>query len=300
MNASPKTLHGATSRFALVLGSGGVKSVAALGVAEVLLQEGLKPDLIAGCSAGAVFGALLASGHDAATCIAMARSLWSREITSQRQRGAWWQLASSTVHPRGRRLFGESFALRDGSLIEQRLQQAFGHRQLEALPTRLRVNATCAGTGDSVVLTHGSVWHALRASIALPFLFAPHRIGDRLMVDGSVSDPLPLSAVVGARTVLAVGFPVPMPRKVNGPTRLATRITASLTNNLLRAHIAAHAGPRTVVLLPSLERRIGLFETDAMPDLIELGRRAARDVLPQLHALLGDPRHVEPPAALAA
>lgn len=300
MSALTKLQPDAPSRFALVLGSGGVKSIAALGVAEVLLQEGLKPDLIAGCSAGAVFGAVLASGHDAATCIAMARSLWSREITSQRQRGAWWQLASSTVHPRGRELFGENFALRDSSLIEQRLQHAFGHRLLEALPTQLRVNATDAVTGDSVVLTHGSVWHAVRASIALPFLFAPHRIGDRLLVDGSVSDPLPLSAAVHARTVLAVGFPVPMPRKVNGPTRLATRITASLTNNLLHAHIAAHAGPATLVLLPALDRRVGLFETEAMSDLIELGRRAAREVLPRLHALLDEPRHAQAPAALAA
>ncbi len=277
--------------FALVLGSGGVKSITALGVAQVLQEEGLKPDLIVGCSAGAIFGAILACGHDAATSIDIACSLWSREITSKRQRGAWWQLASASVKRQGKVDFGESFALRDDALIIQRLQQAFGRRTIESLQTPLRIHATDAHTGDGVVLANGSLWESLRASVALPFLFAPHHLDGRLLVDGSVSDPLPIGSAAHARTVLAVGFPVPMPRKVNGPTRLATRITASLTNNLLHAHIAANAAPRTLVLLPTLERRVGLFETSAMPELIALGRRTAQEALPRLRAMLSDARH---------
>ena len=72
-------------KFALVLGSGGVKSIAALGVAEVSMREGLCPDLIVGSSAVALFGAVLAMGHSTTEAAALAARLWSREVTSQRR-----------------------------------------------------------------------------------------------------------------------------------------------------------------------------------------------------------------------
>lgn len=62
-------------KFALVLGSGGVRISAALGLVEVLTQEGLAPDLVVGCSAGALFGALIAAGHPAADAIRLATTL---------------------------------------------------------------------------------------------------------------------------------------------------------------------------------------------------------------------------------
>ena len=87
--------------------------------------------------------------------------------------------------------------------------------------------------------------------------------------------------------VLALGFEVPAPRRVSGAVRLATRVTASLTNNLMHARLAAHAGPTRIVLLPELERRVGLFDTQAIPYLVELGRQATWQALPQLCKLLG-------------
>lgn len=72
-------------RFALVLGSGGVRSIAALGMVEVLAREGLVPDLVVGCSAGAMFGALIAAGHDAREAIRVATTLWSPEVTRKRR-----------------------------------------------------------------------------------------------------------------------------------------------------------------------------------------------------------------------
>jgi NTE family protein len=67
---SPGLLPG-PSRFAVVLRSGGVCSVAAFGMFEVLAGEGLAPDLIVGCSAGAMFGALIAAGHSATEAVTM-------------------------------------------------------------------------------------------------------------------------------------------------------------------------------------------------------------------------------------
>lgn len=286
--ALPPALRPTTAppRLALVFGSGGVKSVAALGVVQVLEEAGIQADLVVGCSAGAVFGALAAAGHPAAECVRLAQTLWSREITSQRRKAAWLDMALAPwVAARGDR-FGETFALRDDRLILERLQRAFGSLRLEDLPVPLRVSTADAHTGEAVVLAQGPVCDALRASVALPFLFTPHRVAGRLLMDGSVCDPLPLAGAAQAQVVLALGFEVPLPRRVAGPVRLATRVTAGLTNNLLHARIAAHAGPSRIVLLPQLERRVGLFETQAMPALLDLGRKAALQALPRLQQLL--------------
>jgi NTE family protein len=268
-------------RYTLVLGSGGVKSIAGLGVMAVLEREGLQPSAIVGCSAGAIFGAVIAAGHSASTATEMATRLWSRDITGQRRHRALLEVVLPRLAG-----FGEQFALRHDGLIGQRLFEAFGDLHIEHLPLPLRVQATDAVNGASVLLTRGSVVDALRASVALPFLFAPQRIGDQLLVDGSLSEPLPLAAVEPGHVTLALGFRVPFPRHCNSATRLATRTTAALSNNLLEARLAAADTHRLVLMLPDLQRRVGLFETEAMPYMLDLGRRAAEAALPRLRRLL--------------
>lgn len=269
-------------RFTLVLGSGGVKSIAGLGAMQVLEAEGLYPSGVVGCSAGALFGALIAAGHRTGEAIALARSLWSRDITSRRRYRALFQIALPKLAR-----FDDGFALRDDTLIRQRLEAAFGSVRIEDLALPLRVHATDAHTGEPVVLQHGCLTDALRASVALPFLFAPHRVRGRLLVDGSLSDPLPLGNPDPGHATVALGFRVPFPRNAYTASRLATRITASLSNNLLDARVAAADHTKLLLMLPELPRRVGLFDTDAMPDLLEVGRQAARAALPRLHAMLG-------------
>ena len=269
----------------LVLGSGGIKSIAGLGVMQVLEDEGLQPSTVVGCSAGAIFGALLAAGHSAEQAIHKATTLWSRDVTAQRRHQALLQIALPRLTG-----FDEHFALRDDSLILARLQDAFGNQQIEHLPLPLRVQATCAHSGDGVTLARGALVSALRASLALPFLFKPQRIGQQLLVDGSLSDPLPIAAAPAGDVVLALGFKVPHPQRVDSASRMATRVTATLSNNLLQGRLASADVSRLVLLMPTLERRVGLFDTAAMPYLLDLGRRAAREALPRLRHLLTQQR----------
>jgi NTE family protein len=270
-------------QFALVLGSGGVRSIAALGMAEVLWREGLRPDLIVGCSAGAMFGALLAAGHQADEAVRMATTLWSPEVTRKRH----WLAVPRMVFPRLGR-FDADFALRDDAPVLQRLEQAFGDARLEDLTLPLRVTATDSVTGDAVVLRDGSIVDALRASIALPFMFKPAMVNGRRLVDGFLSDPVPVSAARDAQAILALGFPAPMPRRVDLPSRMLAQVTSTMTNNLMHAQLAAvrASGLPMVSLLPRLERRVGLFDTAAMPYLVEAGRRATEEALPAIHAML--------------
>jgi NTE family protein len=253
-------------QLALVLGSGGVKSIAGLGMLQALQAHKLQPDLFVGCSAGAVFAAFVARGDTVQEALQLASRLWSREITSKHRPRAWGQMVAPALTG-----FDEQFALRDDSLILDRMQQAFGDLLLQDLPVPLHVMATCAQTGEAVVITQGRVVDALRATVALPFLFAPWQVDGRLLMDGSMADPLPLAAAAHARHTVALGFACPMPKRMTGPGRLATRVVSALTNNLMHAHIAAADPQRCHVLLPVLERRVGLFDTHEMPALVALG-----------------------------
>jgi NTE family protein len=87
---------------------------------------------------------------------------------------------------------------------------------------------------------------------------------------------------------LALGFESPMPYRIDGPSRMLAQVTSALTNNLMQARLA-HAqgsGTRLLSIVPRLERRVGLFDTEAMPYLVEAGRRATEAALPNILALV--------------
>lgn len=122
----------------------------------------------------------------------------------------------------------------------------------------------------------------------MPFMFAPHPVAGKRLSDGFTSDPLPVSAATDARTVIALRFDSPMPQRVNAPSRLLAQVTSTMTNNLMRTRLAAAEanGMRLLRVFPALDRRIGLFDTHAMPYLVEAGRRATENMLPVIIAHL--------------
>jgi NTE family protein len=270
-------------RMALVLGSGGVRSIAALGIAEVLAMEGIRPDLIVGCSSGALFGATLALGLSSREALDTATSLWSADLTQQHRWRAYAQLLAPKWFG-----FDAGFALRDDQRIEQRIRRVFGARRLEDLPTPLRVVATEAASGERVVLRHGALVQALRASIALPLIFPSIEVDGRRLVDGVVSDPLPVAVASDAAVVLTLGFRGAMPRRIDRASRLVAQASTALINNLQQARVdaARSAGQRVLEIELGLDRHVGLWETRAMPYLFEAGRRAARAQIGPITALL--------------
>lgn len=273
-------------RLALVLGSGGVRSIAAVGIVDVLEGAGLRPDLIVGCSSGALFGAAIAMGLGARETLRAATTMWSRELTEQRRWRAWPELIAPKLAG-----FDAGFALRDDRLIAERIERFFGDLRLESLATPMCVAATEAATGAPVLLTRGRIDLALRASMALPFIFPSVVVDGRRLVDGVISDPLPVAAARDARAIVALGFDGPMPSRVDRPSRLVAQASTALINNLMQARLAAAraAGARVLALELALERRVGLWETDAMPEIFEAGRRAAQSRLPEIVAMLGAP-----------
>jgi NTE family protein len=209
--------------------------------------------------------------------------LWSADLTRKTR----WRAYLEILAPRfcG---FSEDFSLRDAALIRARVERAFGSTRIEALPTALRIVATDALLGQTVVLSHGRLSDAVRASMALPFMFPSVEIDGRRLVDGVISDPLPVSAAQDAGACLTVGFHGALPRRVDRVSRLVAQVTTTMINNLQQARVAeaAGSGARLLHLQPDLDRRIRIWETSAMPRIFEAGKRAAREQLPAIRRWL--------------
>jgi NTE family protein len=286
--ASPATDADAP-KVTLVIGSGGVRCASALGVVKALADAGIGIERVIGCGSGAIFAALIAFGHPADESAAITRRLWAREL-GVRRRGLLGAV--------GRRLFAPraaAFGHRDDRQLPQRLADAFGSKRIEAAALPLHLTATDLRTGELAELVSGPLVEGIHASLALPPLFAPQRVGDRLLADGSLSDPLPVSVAIkhGARAIVAVGFENAQPEPLDKPGRLGPRVNAILANNLLRAKLAFHSAAHhaeMIVILPEFRQRAGLFDTDRLAYVLDEGEQAALQQLPYLHHLLARDR----------
>ena len=174
---------------ALALGGGAARGFAHIGVLRALAAKGITPDIIVGTSIGAVVGGCFAGG------VLDTLEDWARSLTV---RGV---LGYLDVSLSGSGLIG-------GNRLASHLEGALAKTLIENLPIRFAAIATEVRTGHEIWLTHGRVVDALRASYALPGIFAPVRIGGRWLVDGALVNPVPVSAAraLGARVVIAVNL----------------------------------------------------------------------------------------------
>ena len=173
----------------LVLGSGAARGFAHIGVMRALLAHGIKPDIIVGTSMGALVGGCYATNQ------LDALETWSRSLTMRRIIG----YLDVKIGGSG---------LISGGRLATELQASIGEADIEKLPIRFAAIATEIGTGHEVWLTRGSLSLAVRASYALPGIFAPVHLGGRWLVDGALVNPVPVSAAraLGARVVIAVNM----------------------------------------------------------------------------------------------
>ncbi len=288
-------------KVSLVIGSGSVQCAAALGVAKALADAGIGIERVVGCSAGALFAAFIAYGHPMQDALAITRRLWTSELTRRRN-------TLGLLRALAPRLLGfrpGDFGLRDDRLLRRRLAAAFGERRLEDAGIPLHLTATDFATGELVELASGPVVEGIRASLSLPPAFAPTRLGQRLLVDGYLADPLPVSVAMkhGARVIVAVGFETPYQERVESAGRYALQLGAILSNNLLRAKIAFHSAAHhaeMIVILPEFRQRVRLFDTDKLAEIVDEGEQAALQQLPYLHRLLAEDARAQDAAAATA
>ncbi len=211
-------------RVGLVLGGGGARGIAHIGVIQELERLGVHVDCVVGTSMGALIGGLHAAGMNAAELEALVRDLdWAdafddrtprRERPAQRRRDDLLVLPASIGVRKGELILPEG-AL-SGQKIELRLAREIGRRTLDGtfatLPLPFRAVATDLTTGEAVVLADGSVARAMRASMSIPALFTPIRADDQLLADGALANNLPIDVArdMGAEVIIAVNVATPL------------------------------------------------------------------------------------------
>jgi NTE family protein len=173
----------------LALGGGAARGFAHIGIIRTLIAHGIVPNVVVGTSIGAVVGGAYAAGH-LDTLEEWARSLQPRNI-----------LSYLDIRLNGSGLIG-------GDKLAAQLEAAIGQTLIEDLPIKFATVATEVRTGHEIWLTHGRIVDAMRASYALPGIFAPVLVGDRWLVDGALVNPVPVSAAraLGAEIVIAANL----------------------------------------------------------------------------------------------
>ncbi len=177
----------------LVLGGGGARGLAHIGVLRALEEADLRVRAIAGCSMGAIVGAFYAAGFTPDEMEEVARGIRYESLLSFGELGGI--------------VGGDGFA----SLLSEHLPERIDDLSLPLLMTAVDVQK-----GELVVLTEGSLVRALRATSALPGLISPVRVGDRVLVDGGLLNNLPvdLARTMGDGPVVAVDVAAPHDRRL--------------------------------------------------------------------------------------
>jgi NTE family protein len=296
-------------KIGLALGGGAARGWSHIGVMRVLEREGIAPDVIAGCSIGAVVGGCYAASR-LDELEAFALSLTKRRV-----------MGLLDFHISGSGLIA-------GDRLRRLLERDLSDMRVESLPLRFATVATELGTGHEIWLTRGPLVDTMRASYALPGVFDPIKLGGRWLMDGALVNPIPVTVAraLGADLVICINL--------NGDIRLrgtviqshgpeeadevveavleeprrwalfgARRETAARArrptdapgiaavmmdafnitqDRITRSRLAGD--PPDVMICPKLSP-VGLFEFHRADECIELGRDATERALPDIHEL---------------
>lgn len=176
-------------KIGLALGGGAARGWAHIGVLKALLKAGIKPDIIAGTSIGAVVGGCYVAGQ------LDALEDFARELTRRRVFGYLdFNLAGT--------------GLITGQRLCERLDKHLGDRRIEDMERKFVAVATEIGSGHEIWLSRGKLVDAVRASYALPGIFKPVQVDKRWLFDGALVNPIPVTVcrALGARYVIAVNL----------------------------------------------------------------------------------------------
>ncbi|MGI9344048.1 MAG: patatin-like phospholipase family protein [Gammaproteobacteria bacterium] len=294
----------AKTTVSLVLGSGGARGLAHIGIIGWLEDNGYEIRSISGCSMGALIGGIYACGKlDTYTD-------WVRavdEFDIVRLLDLSWSKAG----------------LFDGEKIIRTLKELIGDRRIEELPIRFTAVAADISREKEVWITQGSVFDAIRASISLPLFFTPVMRDQETLLDGGILNPVPIAPTFEDKTDLTIavnlgGRPIEKPEPPRAPKKprdedgkdsfvdslhdrvtdfiddltdsepdeaddwemmkIATATFDSMQSTIARQKLAAYPPDHTIVIP---RNACGMLEFDRADEMIELGRRAAAEQMPR-------------------
>jgi len=179
-----------TKKVCLVLGSGGSKGLAHIGVIKALCENGFEITQIAGTSAGALIGGLYAANPDYKKLEKIVESLGYLELIKIL---VDWPIRNGLVR---------------GKNVEKFLDKVCQQKRIEELPIKFKAVCTDLVEGKKFVFEEGKLATAIRASCAFPAIFSPLKHEGKILIDGGAVDPIPVSEVSpqGDEKIIAVGL----------------------------------------------------------------------------------------------
>jgi len=299
---SPCTAAVDRPRIGLVLGGGGARGIAHIGVIKMLEELHVPVDYVAGTSMGSLVAGMYATGMTSADLESVVRGIDWNDLFSdgtaradrpyRRKRDDDFSLfgpkfgvgANSSLLPKGA-ISGQKIRFMFESVTGNRMQV----HDFNDLPIPYRAVAADVITGQPVVIDDGDLATAMRASMSIPGLFQPIERGDYLLVDGGIAKNLPVDVVkkMGADVIIAVDVGTPLSRRDQLSNFLA--ITGQLTSILIQRNTDEQKKlltGRDVLIVPALGDDItSAGFQDATKQAIPIGYAGAEQVRDQLAAL---------------
>ncbi|NWD67856.1 patatin-like phospholipase family protein [Pseudomonas gingeri] len=300
-------------KIGLVLSGGAARGLAHIGVLKALEEQGIRIDAIAGTSMGAVIGGLYASGYKIDELEKLAL-------------GIDWRQALSDAPPREdipfrRKQDDRDFLVKqqlsfhdDGSLglplgviqgqnlamlLESMLAHASGTRDFDKLPIPFRAVATDIANGEKVVFRRGHLPQVVRASMSIPAVFAPVELDGRLLVDGGMTDNIPLDVVremgVDIAIVVDIGTPLRSRKQLATVVDVLNQSITLMTRRNSEEQLATLH--RNDILIQPALASYGSTDFGRAEEIIDAGYRATRILDARLAALRPPPN---PDAELVA
>lgn len=254
-------------RVALVLGSGGVRGMAHVGVIEELEKAGIPIDLIVGCSAGSIVGALYADNPHI------------EEIKT-----AVWKVKTNSLLDI--ELLNCRYGLSQGNTMNRILNYHLEAETFDQLKIPLVIVACDLYSGELVPIGSGDVVKAVQASCSIPFVFVPCKHMGRILIDGGVINPVPVKVArdLGADVIIAVDLCELLPKTV--PTNLfqiayrSSEIAFMWQNEVCTRNADIVIRPKTC--------GIGTFNEKKKKSLYEAGKMAAKSEIPRIKNLMAN------------
>jgi len=249
-----------------VLGGGGVKGIAHLGVLEELELEGIRPNLIVGCSSGAIVGALYARYPSAKHLEKILLDTTSEDFMEDN----YW--------PHSR------FAVKDGERFKAYLQKNLKGATFADLSVPLVVVATDLGDGKLIELHEGDLASAVQASGAIPGVFEPVQIFGKYLVDGGAVDNIPVQTAKKFNPKIIIAVDIGEGLSKEGPTNLLGILKRAI--EISYRHQVKGSVTQADVVIGMNFQDIGLFDESKKQELYETGRQKARAAIPIIKRLM--------------
>jgi NTE family protein len=250
---------------ALVLGGGGAKGLAHLGAIQELEKAGIRPDLIIGCSAGAIAGALYADQPDLSSAIETLVPLRRRDVFDY-----------SYMNP--------IFGIVTGDLLHNLMKRLLHVSVFEDLKIPLIVVTTDLFTGDVIEISSGDIASAIRASCAFPGVFKPVPLYGRYCIDGGASCPVPVNIAkkYGAKVVIAIDLSEKLSKE---PPKHLFGVTKRSLEIAYRKFVEQSLEQADIAIRMNFDE-MGTFDDDQNEWLYEQGQVVIRNHLPEIQKKL--------------